>query len=222
MSVADVFRALSAGDGDSSRAHPRVRNDDARPETRPVLSPEERSVVAQVRAGNEKALEQLFETYYGELRTIAIAMAGTALFADEVVDDVFEALWRVRAEWTPAFGIRAYLVRAVRNRTRNFLRAESSRARVVSEAGEADIFPGMGNSELRADERLDAEEVARIVWASIGRLSETTQLILSLRWRHGLSWDAIAHATGLSAGAVQMQHHRACKVLRDRLPKHLR
>src|SRR5690606_33879139 len=119
----------------------------------------------------------------------------------------------------------AYLIRAVRNRARNFIRAERSHTQIIDHAvasaipGEA---PGMGAREQSIDEKLDADELETIVWGVVGKLPEPTQLILTLRWKHGLTWNAIAHAMNMNAGAVQMQHNRACKLLRQRLPKHLR
>jgi len=92
-------------------------------------------VVARVRAGDEGACETLFRTFHAPLWKFAYGYVRSREAAEEIVQEVFLALWRNRATWEVHTSVRAWLFGAVRHQALNYLRHErlvSRRKRTVT------------------------------------------------------------------------------------------
>lgn len=179
---------------------------------------ENEHLVTKVREGDAVAFETIFRRYYPMLCDVAAVIVGSYESAEEITADVFARIWENRGAWNPpAVGVRPYLIRAVRNRSFNYVRDSSlRRLKGANKATESDI-PGMGDAPLSPDAQVESESVVKLVWDAVASLPPTTQLMLTLRWKHGLSWDEVAASIGSNTIAVQMQYLRARKVLRARL-----
>jgi RNA polymerase sigma-70 factor (ECF subfamily) len=176
-------------------------------------------LASKVREGDTVAFETIFRRYYAMLCDVAAVVVGDYESAEEVTADVFARIWEHRTDWHPVGGIRPYLIRAVRNRAFNSVRDASLRRRKgESRAVEGDI-PGMGDAPPLPDELVESEDVAVLLWNAIGTLPPTTQMMLTLRWKHGLSWDEVATSLGSTPIAVQMQYMRVRKVLKKKLAR---
>src|SRR5439155_9687734 len=84
----------------------------------PASSPNdgERELVARVRAGDAAAFSTLFNEHYVALCGFVLSYVKDAAVAEELVQDVFCALWRQRGECDPAGRVRHFLLAAARNR----------------------------------------------------------------------------------------------------------
>lgn len=85
----------------------------------------EDSIIDKLKLGDEKVFEDIYNQYYTLLCRFAYRLLGDSLLAEELVDDVIFYLWEHRAETYISFSLRAYLLRAVRNRCLNELRART-------------------------------------------------------------------------------------------------
>ncbi len=174
-------------------------------------------LVKKIREGDSGAFETVFRRYYSMLCDISAVVVGSYDAAEEITSDVFARIWERREDWEPVSGIRPYLIRAVKNRAFNFVRDTSLRKiRGEIKSHEGDI-PGMGDAPMLPDASVEAADNAEILWEAIGTLSAHTQMMLTLRWKHGLSWEEVAEATGSTSLAVQMQYMRARKILKEKL-----
>jgi RNA polymerase sigma-70 factor (ECF subfamily) len=174
-------------------------------------------VVARVRAGDERAFEALFRTYYDGLCSFVIRYVHDRAPAEELVQDLFAALWARRGAWEVRGGagsVRAYLFAAARNRALN-LRARRAVERDW-EADEADVR-SLHRAPPQPDEALDAAELHARLDAAIESLPERCRLVMQLRWREQLSYAEIAEVMGISPKGVENQLSRGLKALRDRL-----
>jgi len=174
-------------------------------------------LAGRIRAGDAAAFETVFRAYHARLVPFAACYVGSVAVADEVVADVFAWLWERRADWHPGVSIASYLYGAVRNRALNEAkRAAGDRRRVAGVAADGEI-PGAGESPLDAAQRVERDDDVAAAWRAIMALPERRRLILTLRWRHELSWDEIAAMLGTTSAAVQMDHSRALRRLRETL-----
>ena len=84
-------------------------------------------LIKKLRKGDEKAFRLLYDRHYVLLCRFANQILNNAALAEEVVDDVIFYLWEHRSEVEIRYSIRAYLMRAVRNRCLNELQSQSHR-----------------------------------------------------------------------------------------------
>ncbi len=87
----------------------------------------EELLIKKLRKGDERAFRLLYDRHYVLLCRFANQLLNNAALAEEVVDDVIFYLWEHRLEVEIRYSIRAYLMRAVRNRCLNELQLQSHR-----------------------------------------------------------------------------------------------
>ncbi len=87
----------------------------------------EELLIKKLRKGDERAFRLLYDRHYMLLCRFANQLLNNAALAEEVVDDVIFYLWEHRQEVEIRYSIRAYLMRAVRNRCLNELQLQSHR-----------------------------------------------------------------------------------------------
>ena len=150
------------------------------------LSPDDRSLIDAVRAGDEAAFSTLFDTRYSALARFARHYVATPADVDEIIADVFLSLWMNRKTWQPDGGIAAYLFRAVRNRARNTVRDARTEQRYLDRAAR-ESAPGMSEPSVTASTAVEITERESSLWTAIDRLPERSRTLLELRWRAGLS-----------------------------------
>ncbi len=172
-------------------------------------------VVERIRAGDERALEAVYAAHYEALHGFAMAYVGSADVAEEVIQDVFLEVWAHRATWQVSAGIRAYLFGAVRNRALNAVRRLHLEDRVFARDAAAAMLsaPAVEATDLRAY----AAELEGAVRRAVARLPERMRLVVTLRWRHGLSHAEIAAVAGITVKGVEKQMGRAIASLRKAL-----
>lgn len=175
----------------------------------------EREWVVRVRAGDERAFEEMFNAYFPALCDFVQSYVHGPEEAEELVQNVFFRIWQQRAEWKPD-GLRAYLFGACRNRALSHRRHE----RIVARFAERAVRDGQGTAGLgppRPDEEAQASELAEALRRAVHDLPERRRMVVILRWEHHLSHAEIARILGISVKTVETQFGRAIAVLRERL-----
>jgi len=160
--------------------------------------------------------------HYASCFRFALSFVDDRDVAQDVTQDVFGWLWLHRAEWTPSHDVVSYLLTAVRNRALDIVRTQQRRSATVARHVALGDSPAMASAETSADIIIEQAEQSSAIWHAVNALPEQRRTVLLLRWRHGLGWDEIARVMGASVGAVQVNHTRALKALRERFPSVLR
>ena len=179
--------------------------------------------VARIQRGDPAAFEALYRMYVGELVQFVAGIVRSFEDAQDVVEEVFVALWMRRVEWAPRYGARAYLFAAARNRALNERRNEATALRLGEAAGQVfgegdDEVLGMGAPLRPVDETLDAEAIAAAVERALAGLPEMRRAVLELRLRQGMSGNEVAEVLGISRNAVDLHMSRGVQALRKLLP----
>ena len=167
-------------------------------------------MTARTESSQRKEFEKLFRAHYAALVTFAAGMVGSADAAEDLVQEVFIAIWRRRAEMPPDAVARAYLYKAVRHRSLNALRHDRI-ARESADSIERSFIVASAEDDLIHDE---AESAVR---AAISRLPERARLMFTLSRDEGLTYAEIARVTGVSVKTVETQMGRALRALRESL-----
>lgn len=188
-------------------------HDDGAPDA-PPSGAVEQQLVARVRGGDRAAFEALFLRYAPVLGSFLLAYVRSREVAEDLVHDLFLALWRERETWHPAGTIEAYLFLAARNRARNYLRHE----RIVQRWEERSARElAEASDDESADERLEALERQAMVIRAIAQLPERARLVATLRWVDGLTYPQIAQRLGITVKGVEKAVARAFQAIQQQL-----
>lgn len=87
----------------------------------------EKHIIEKLKQGDEKAFKYIYDCHYVLLCRFAYQLLDDSSLAEEIVDDTIFYLWEHRADIEITYSIRAYLMRAVRNRCLNELNSLSHR-----------------------------------------------------------------------------------------------
>lgn len=87
----------------------------------------EKHIIEKLKQGDEKAFKYIYDCHYVLLCRFAYQLLDDSSLAEEIVDDTIFYLWEHRADIEITYSIRAYLMRAVRNRCLNELNSLTHR-----------------------------------------------------------------------------------------------
>ncbi|MBX3257827.1 MAG: RNA polymerase sigma-70 factor [Chitinophagaceae bacterium] len=149
---------------------------------------------------NMKAYEQLYKMLYGKLVHFSAAIAGSFQLAEEIVSDVFIALWQKRQQLSPVKNPVVYIYVCTRNASLNAL--QQRKARNIS-------FENLDTDALAiipdVEERLVSKEVALIIEKTIRELPERCQLVFRLIKIDGFTYKEAAELMDISPKTVDAQ-----------------
>lgn len=175
-----------------------------------MKSEREQTPISTDDEADREILESLFRGHYRELVAFATRYVESLSAAEDLVQDVFLALWRNRSALSAGPELRAYLYRATYHRCLNALRHH----RIERELAP----PVSGESrEIAADARLIAEETAIAIRRAVDALPERSRLMFRLSREEGLTYSEIAKVAGVSIKTVETQMGRALRSLREQL-----
>ena len=187
----------------------------------PVDPRDEGELVLRLAAGDESACEALYLAYRAPLWRFAYSYVRSREIAEELVQEVFLAMWRARSDATMRVSLRAWLYAAVRNNALNHLRHErvvtrlSERtARSADSRGAADIglhagVVAMGAPAPDAQLTVEAHELDDAIARAVSGLPERRRLAMTLRWKHDLTPAEIARVLNTTPESVRVLLTRA-------------
>jgi RNA polymerase sigma-70 factor (ECF subfamily) len=172
----------------------------------------ERDLVVRVRAGDATAFEGIFKQHYMQLCEF-VGSYVEAADAEELVQEVFCAIWRRRETWSPDGGVRAYLFAAVRNGALSAIRRKRVAARAAERCTDEGWTPAAGERTRDPASSASVAEAATACRAVISGLPEGRRLAMMLRWTYGMSHAEIAFVLDTSVKGVEIQLARGLKTL---------
>jgi RNA polymerase sigma-70 factor, ECF subfamily len=176
---------------------------------------EEWNLVARIRGSDEKAFESLYLAHHDELWRFAYTYVRSRDIAEELVQDVFLAVWGSRETWDVHTRVRAWLFASVRHLALNHLRHERIVARTIGAAQAASGGDASTEAVAMAAPPMDqllaveAEELDNACLQAIGELPDRRRIAMTLRWKHDMSSLEIARVIGTTPEAVRTLLTRA-------------
>jgi len=183
-----------------------------------AVIPAGHSWFARIRDGDLDAFDELFRTMYPVLCDFALRYVDSAAVAEDLVQDVFVAVWRRRSRLGTEGSELAFLFTATRNRALDHLRRERLRKRWNREqAVRQDVAAGSSPAEHQTD----LAAVSAAYEASLSRMPDRRRDVFLLSREAGYSYAEIARQLGISVKTVEVQMGRALKTLRRDLASFL-
>jgi RNA polymerase sigma-70 factor (ECF subfamily) len=156
-----------------------------------------------LRTGDRAAFDAIYDAYYDRLWRFAFGFVRTRDVAQEVVHDIFLALWTQRASLDVRGSLDTYLYGATRNRALNVVRHDRVVERERDLAAAAHVTYGMGEYDGDAQGQLERHELAAVIDRALERLTERQRTAVILRWQNDLGYDEIGHVLGISSQAAR-------------------
>jgi RNA polymerase sigma-70 factor (ECF subfamily) len=172
---------------------------------------DEGDLLRRLRSGEPGAFDTIFRAHYAHLVTFAQALLHDRSAAEDAAQEVMLELWRRRGDVAITESLRAYLLRATRNRALNQLRHANVQKRAEPRLAGDDSVSATGASELTASELKTA------IVSAIAELPPACREVFELSRGRGLRYAEIASTLGISVKTVESQMGKALKHLRTRL-----
>ncbi len=149
-------------------------------------------------ADERASFERTFRQHYAELCDFAAHYAGSAGEAEEVVQDVFFAIWLRREDLEDRISMRSYLFGAVRNHALHSFRHAAVVRRHMEDGAAVPraVSPGL-------DEVFEGDESALELLRAIDSLPPRTRLAMELRWLRQMSYAEVAEVMRISVKGVE-------------------
>jgi RNA polymerase sigma-70 factor (ECF subfamily) len=189
---------------------------------------DEATLIAQLRAGDEAAFEQVVRLYGGRLLAVARRIVGTDEDARDVVQDAFlnafKSLDRFEGNaklstWLHRIAVNAALMRL---RTRKRKPEQSIETLLPAFLDDGHHEERFKSWEEPIDKIMERKETRELVRRQIDALPESYRTVLVLRDIEGLDTEETANMLGLSVNATKIRLHRARQALRSLLAPHFR
>lgn len=172
---------------------------------------QEHALLSRIRDRDERAVEELYARYSGPLYSLAYQVTGSDRFAQDVVQEVFIAVWKDAGRFDPARGaLGPWLFSLARHKAIDLVRRESTvRKRTV----DVDL------AFEKAPDDVDQEAWLRVrrerVREAIAELPENQRVALELAFFAGLTHVEVAERLGIPLGTAKTRIRTALLRLRE-------
>lgn len=165
----------------------------------------------RLRHDGHEAFDAIFRAHYAQLVAVASAIVREPAVAEELAQEVMLELWRRRHALVVQESLRAYLLRATRNRALNHVRHLR-----VQRLGEP-YARGEASTPAAAPQQLVEGEIREALDEAVQALPERCRQVFELSRVQGLRHTEIAREMGISVKTVEAQMGKALRILRERL-----
>ena len=171
-----------------------------------------RELLVQIKQGNKKAFSTFHALYYTQLGRIAFKKLGDNALTDDLVNEVFCAVWNNRERIDVDGNIAAYLNAILKKKALHYIR---SKTRLLDRY-----------KHIAAQKQIESENVedAYIVKETEARINEVIKGLapkcleaFTLSRFEGLSYKEISEQMGISVRTVEKHVSKALSVLRAEL-----
>ena len=158
-------------------------------------------------AGEETVFRYIFERYRDPIYSTALHVSGSALLAEEIVQDVFLDLWLQRHTATSITYLSAYLNRMAGNKIYDALKQQQRQRDIQQTVDPEDVYytPAV---------LLESKDYEAILARAIARLPEKQRLTYNLIKQQGLSRKTAATALGVSPETVKYNLEQSLRSIR--------
>lgn len=178
------------------------------------MLPDEIILITQIRRGDLKAYERVFNEYYGTLCLFAKNMLGDTDQARDIVQDVFVTLYTNKSTLQINKSLKSYLFKCVYNACLNSLKQQKVYALHQQYLKENAVLISDDDMVVRAE----LEERIRF---AVESLPDQCRRIFKMKRYEGMKNSEIASELGISIRTVETQISKALNILRANLIDYL-
>lgn len=185
---------------------------------------QEKEYIIALQEGDKNALEQLYLIYSERLFNAILAYLKNREDAEEVLQDVFVALYEKANQFEFNSSIGTWLHRIAINKSLDFLRKRSAKKRFrnsvsIYKKGEKEVINTLAD-EAQPEQDFIQDESMRLLMSYVDELSENQRIAFHITQIDGLSQLEAAEIMETSRKAVESLVSRARQNLKQKLIKH--
>ncbi len=173
---------------------------------------EDTRLFEQIKDGDREAWEQLVELYYNPLFAFILSMVKNEATAEELVQDIFVNIWTKREKIDITISLKAYLFRASRNHTLNYLKRRNFEQNYQRNLASTSV-----SYNYETEKTVHFNELQQKLEKAIESLPESCREIFKLSRFEELTYKEIAETLDIPARTVHYQIGLALKELRHKL-----
>ena len=161
----------------------------------------DRALIARVVAGDTRSLDRLYDLYAPTCLGLASRILADSVLAQDVVQEVFVAVWRDAARFDPDRGnFATYLLSMTHHKAVDSVRREENLRR---RRAPADVLESMEADLCRVDDEVWSGLRRERVRAALNELPAVQREALALAYFGGYTQREIAGITGTPLGTVK-------------------
>jgi RNA polymerase sigma-70 factor (ECF subfamily) len=177
------------------------------------MSPDE-ELIARIRWREEPALEAIYNRYSRLIYTIALRIVGDRESAEEVMQDVFQAVWQSAGSFQPTGNFAAWLIGIARHRAIDATRSRRHRARAREDLLDEERTSSAASP---TDTYADVLLLRAMVRAALAELPAAQRQAIELGYYGRLTHTEIAAQLGEPVGTIKSRMRMGLVKLRELL-----
>ncbi len=180
-------------------------------------------LVAGIKKGDECAFQEIMNRYTQKVFNLAIRLTRSQEDAEEVLQDVFVAVYKKIDSFEGKSAFSSWLYRVTANTAFMKLRKRKQNEAVSFEEVSPSIrdgWVGKNPEDSDIDYMSVRHELRDVIQRAVARLPDEYRNIFVLRDIDGLSNEEVAETLALSVPAVKSRLHRARIILRKKLQRY--
>jgi RNA polymerase sigma-70 factor (ECF subfamily) len=178
---------------------------------RPAGAPADEELIARVCWREEPALGEIYDRYNRLVYSVALRIVGDRESAEEVVQDVFQAVWLSAGSFQPSGNFSAWLIGITRHRAIDATRSRRYRARAREDMLDDARLATTGDSHA------DELTLRSTVRAALAQLPPAQRQAIELAYYGGLTHSEIAVRLGEPVGTIKSRMRMGLMKLRELL-----
>jgi RNA polymerase sigma-70 factor, ECF subfamily len=187
-------------------------------ESRDCKYQQEIAWMAALRTGDEEAFLQLYRLYGEHVLAVCLRILHDRHVAEDVLSEIFWEIWRHPERYDSSRSTpQTYLLMVARSRAIDRLRELSRRAKVIVDAGAAQLADGKITLQDLPETSANRQEEKKLVLAAVDCLDANQRQVLELAFFQGLSHQQIAEHLNHPLGTVKSRIRQALIHLRTKL-----
>lgn len=183
----------------------------------------EDDLLARARAGDHRAIEEIFNAHRNQVYTLAYRMTGNATDAEDLCQEVFLQVMRKIGSFQGRSSFSTWLYRVTVNRSRDFLRGKKRNPELLSqdeESAEPREESLLGRSTPSPEASAISSDARRLVQEALMELPLTLRAPLVLHELQGFEYREVARMLRLPVGTVKSRIFRGRVRLGELLEPH--
>ena len=179
-------------------------------------------LILQAQAGNEQAFNKLVSLWYKRIYNYAFKYAGSHDMAMDIAQNTFITVHHKIDQLREVNRFKPWLYRIAINCSHEELRKQKRISGIsidstIDENGDERQFDIEDDLRYQPDARLQRQELADLIMASLQTLSEEQRLVVIMKEYEGLKFREIAEALEISENTAKSRLYYGLKHLRSKL-----
>lgn len=166
----------------------------------------------KIKDGDRKAFEKLFRKHYEGMHRFIWGYVQSSAVAEELAQDVFLGLWEKREQIVIQKSVKAYLFRAARNKSIDWLRHK----KIELNWEEEKKASRQSNQGVDLNKQLHNKQMLVKVKQAIENMPNRRRQVFILSRYEGFTYTEIAETLEISVSTVETHMSRALDTLRER------